>query len=305
MLDDAVHAILSAYPTIHSACRRRDLRDPASGKRLSDHQAGILEHLDVETPITVSELAARLRVTSATASLQLTQLARLRLVTRDRDEADARRVQVRLTDGGRPDAGPPVAARPRAGPPGAGAAQRFRTGRGRGRPPPAGRRLGRSVRRERHLTPFTPITQENLPTMNWTRPAKTEDPEAAGQDRGGCPRHRDRHPLCRRDVPARRAHQDQPSNPGPASRDGVAGADRCGRHAALAVGCHRGGASPRPHGQAGLAGSRPEWSAGGGAVLCRAAPAPGDSGRRGWRAEPADAHLPAGVERRGDRGHRD
>lgn len=100
MLDDAVHAILSAYPTIHSACRRRELRDPASGKRLSDHQAGILEHLDGEAPITVSELAARLRVTSATASLQLTQLARLRLITRDRDEADARRVQVRLTEAG-------------------------------------------------------------------------------------------------------------------------------------------------------------------------------------------------------------
>ncbi len=100
MLDDAVHAILSAYPTIHAACRRRDLRDPASGKRLSDHQAGILEHLDVATPVTVSELAARLRVTSATASLQLTQLARLRLVTRDRDAADARRVHVRLTEAG-------------------------------------------------------------------------------------------------------------------------------------------------------------------------------------------------------------
>ena len=100
MLDDAVHAILSAYPTIHSACRRRHLRDPASGKRLSDHQAGILEHLDPETPITVSDLAGRLRVTSATASLQLTQLARLRLVTRERDATDARRVQVRLTETG-------------------------------------------------------------------------------------------------------------------------------------------------------------------------------------------------------------
>jgi DNA-binding MarR family transcriptional regulator len=100
VLDDAVSAILSAYPTIHSACRRRHLRDAASGKRLSDHQAGILEQLDARTPITVSHLAARLRVTSATASLQLTQLARLRLVTRERDGADARRVQVRLTDAG-------------------------------------------------------------------------------------------------------------------------------------------------------------------------------------------------------------
>ena len=100
MLDDAVHAILSAYPTIHSACRRRQLRDPASGKRLSDHQAGILEHLDAQTPLTVSDLAGRLRVTSATASLQLTQLARLRLIRRERDAVDARRVQIRLTESG-------------------------------------------------------------------------------------------------------------------------------------------------------------------------------------------------------------
>jgi DNA-binding MarR family transcriptional regulator len=100
VLDDAVQAILSAYPTIHSACRRRGQRDPASGKRLSEHQAGILDHLDAEAPITVSELAARLRVTSATASLQLTQLARLRLISRDRDAADARRVHVRLTEAG-------------------------------------------------------------------------------------------------------------------------------------------------------------------------------------------------------------
>ncbi|HEU5218241.1 MAG TPA: MarR family transcriptional regulator [Gemmatimonadales bacterium] len=100
MLDDAVHAILSAYPTIHSACRRRQLRDPASGRRVSDHQAGILEHLDPAAPITVGDLAARLRVTIATASLQLSELARLRLVTRDRDALDGRRVQLRLTEAG-------------------------------------------------------------------------------------------------------------------------------------------------------------------------------------------------------------
>ena len=100
MLDDAVHAVLTAYPTIHSAFRRRQVRDAASGKRLSDHQAGILDHLDPDIPITVGELARRLRVTPATASLQLNQLTRLRLVVRERDSVDARRVQLRLTDPG-------------------------------------------------------------------------------------------------------------------------------------------------------------------------------------------------------------
>jgi MarR family transcriptional regulator, organic hydroperoxide resistance regulator len=100
VLDDAVRAVLTAYPTIHSAFRRREVRDAASGRRLSDHQAGILDHLDPDVPITVGELAGRLRVTPATASLQLDQLTRLRLVVRERDEVDGRRVRLRLTEAG-------------------------------------------------------------------------------------------------------------------------------------------------------------------------------------------------------------
>lgn len=100
MLDSAVQAVLSAYPTIHAACRRRSVRDPASGRRLSDHQAGILEHLDPVTPLTVGELATRLRVTPATISLQLNRLVRLRLVQRARGQDDGRRVLLRLTEAG-------------------------------------------------------------------------------------------------------------------------------------------------------------------------------------------------------------
>ena len=100
MLDHAVQAVLSAYPTIHAACRRRPRRGPLRGGRLSDHQAGLLEHLDPVTPIAVGALAQRLRVTPATISLQLSRLVRLRLVTRAPDEADARRVHLRLTEAG-------------------------------------------------------------------------------------------------------------------------------------------------------------------------------------------------------------
>lgn len=95
-----MQAVLSAYPTIHAACRRRSLRDPGTGRRLSDHQAGILEHLDPVTPLRVGQLATRLRVTPATISLQLNRLVRLRLVQRVRAQDDARRVLLRLTDAG-------------------------------------------------------------------------------------------------------------------------------------------------------------------------------------------------------------
>ena len=100
MLDHAVQAVLSAYPTIHAACRRRSVRDPATGRRLSNHQAGILEHLDRVIPLTVGELATRLRVTPATISIQLNRLVRLRLVQRARGPEDGRRVLLRLTDAG-------------------------------------------------------------------------------------------------------------------------------------------------------------------------------------------------------------
>ena len=48
----------------------------------------------------MGDLARQLRVTPATVSLQLSRLARLRLVARARDEHDARRVQLRLTEAG-------------------------------------------------------------------------------------------------------------------------------------------------------------------------------------------------------------
>ena len=101
MLDHDVQAVLSAYPTIHAACRRRSVRDPATGRRLSDHQAGILEHLSPVVPLLVGELATRLRVTPATISLQLNRLVRLRLVQRARGQEDGRRVLLRLTEAGR------------------------------------------------------------------------------------------------------------------------------------------------------------------------------------------------------------
>jgi len=100
VLDDAVHAVLAAYPTIHAACRRRHEQEPRTGARLSRHLANVLEQLDPVESLAVGELAARMRVTSGTISLQLSRLARLRLIVRTRDERDARRVQVRLTDAG-------------------------------------------------------------------------------------------------------------------------------------------------------------------------------------------------------------
>jgi DNA-binding MarR family transcriptional regulator len=100
VLDDQVEAILAAYPTLHAAWRRRGVQDQATGRRVSNHQAGILEQLDPAAPITVGELAQRLGVTPATISIQLARLVRLRLVVREADPGDGRRVRIRLSEAG-------------------------------------------------------------------------------------------------------------------------------------------------------------------------------------------------------------
>jgi len=100
VLDAQVEAILAAYPTLHAAWRRRGVQDQATGRRVTNHQAGILEQLDPAAPITVGELAERLGVTPATISIQLARLVRLRLVAREADPDDGRRVRLRLSEAG-------------------------------------------------------------------------------------------------------------------------------------------------------------------------------------------------------------
>ena len=102
MLDDAVGAVLAAYPIIHSAYRRRPerRRRGVGVSGLSPQLAGLLEQLDPVKPLTAGELAARVRVTAGTISLQLSRLVRMRLVSRTRDPRDLRRVMLRLTEAG-------------------------------------------------------------------------------------------------------------------------------------------------------------------------------------------------------------
>jgi DNA-binding MarR family transcriptional regulator len=110
VLTDAVQAVLGALPTIHAALRRRQpprparargrASPPASARRLSAHLTGLLDLLASDRAVSVGELAARLGVTPATISVQLTRLEQGRLIVRERDARDGRRVGVRLTESG-------------------------------------------------------------------------------------------------------------------------------------------------------------------------------------------------------------
>jgi 5'-methylthioadenosine phosphorylase len=92
-----VEIVLRTLPRIHFACRARGVRDRLRDAMVSEHQARILALLDVEDPAMVSEVAEAMGVTASTMSLNLTRLERSGLVARERDPADRRVMNVRLT----------------------------------------------------------------------------------------------------------------------------------------------------------------------------------------------------------------
>jgi DNA-binding MarR family transcriptional regulator len=93
-------SILRAYGRIHAACRARNVRDPRGGRLLSERQASILSHLDAVDPTMVGELAEHVGVTASTMSITLKRLEEAGYVRRDRDPADRRAMNVRLTEAG-------------------------------------------------------------------------------------------------------------------------------------------------------------------------------------------------------------
>jgi MarR family transcriptional regulator, organic hydroperoxide resistance regulator len=99
-LKTAVAAVLTLYPRIYFATHTRHVRDPASQRLLSRHQASVLDHLDEIEPTTLMELSRHMGVTPGTMSIAIDRLERKGYVVRLRDAADRRKVHLRLTGAG-------------------------------------------------------------------------------------------------------------------------------------------------------------------------------------------------------------
>jgi DNA-binding MarR family transcriptional regulator len=87
------------------AWRRRNGEIPEALKEAGRHgerHIGMLISLAIEGPGTVSELAQRMEMTPAHASLVVGELARAGLVQRDHDERDRRLIIVSLSDAAKP-----------------------------------------------------------------------------------------------------------------------------------------------------------------------------------------------------------
>ena len=99
-LGDDVRSVLDLYPRVFMACHTRHVRDPQSQQLISARQASILDHLDTTEPVTLGGLARHSGVTPATMSIAIDRLVRHGYVQRKRASADARRVELTLTEAG-------------------------------------------------------------------------------------------------------------------------------------------------------------------------------------------------------------
>jgi DNA-binding MarR family transcriptional regulator len=95
-----VQQVLDYYPRIFFACHVSHVKDPETGKELSDNQASILNHLDEFEPTRLTDLAAHMGVTASTMSISIDRLVRGGYVVKQRDREDARAVGLRLTAAG-------------------------------------------------------------------------------------------------------------------------------------------------------------------------------------------------------------
>jgi DNA-binding MarR family transcriptional regulator len=100
MFDAQIRRLSFAYPAICLACHRRHIRDDESGALVTAHQATVLDHLDIQKPTTISNLAEHLGIGRSAMSIQVNQLERRGYVRRRAVPGDRRRVGLTLTDAG-------------------------------------------------------------------------------------------------------------------------------------------------------------------------------------------------------------
>lgn len=97
---EIVDRVLELYPRIFHACHSRHVRDPKTREAVSTNQARVLDHLDDAEPTSLMGLAKHMGVSASTMSLTVDRLVRRGYVTRSRDAADRRVVNLRLTAAG-------------------------------------------------------------------------------------------------------------------------------------------------------------------------------------------------------------
>jgi DNA-binding MarR family transcriptional regulator len=97
MLKNEVSRLMGFYPKIYFACHTRHVLDKESGVKLTANQASILDHLELDEPITLFDLAMHMGVTPSTMSISVDRIIKLGYVKREKDKKDARKTNLTLT----------------------------------------------------------------------------------------------------------------------------------------------------------------------------------------------------------------
>lgn len=96
----AVRAVQIHYPQIYMACHTRHTRARSSAVHLSGRDSGLLVHLDEQRPTRPAALARHLGIGAPTLSAALQRLEALGYITRTRQGADRRAIDLRLSPRG-------------------------------------------------------------------------------------------------------------------------------------------------------------------------------------------------------------
>ena len=91
---------MNFYPKIYFACHTRHVRDPKTETVLTSNQASILDHLDLDEPMSLNALASHMGVKASTMSISVDRLVGFGYIFRERSEKDRRQILLRLTPSG-------------------------------------------------------------------------------------------------------------------------------------------------------------------------------------------------------------
>lgn len=89
--------LMDYYPKIYFACHTRHIEDKDRGVKLTANQVSILDHLDLDEPVTLLDLATHMGVTPSTMSISIDRVGKLGYIKKEKDKTDARKTNLTLT----------------------------------------------------------------------------------------------------------------------------------------------------------------------------------------------------------------